>query len=82
MKYIEQGWNSYRKLVIPANAPEIQIKECRQAFFGGSAILMQSIMLMLDPGVEPTDADMQRMSDIQKELDEYGQSLDRAVFGK
>lgn len=37
MRFIERGWNSYRKL-LPADAPPIQIKETRQAFYAGAAI--------------------------------------------
>lgn len=75
MKYIEKCWDSYRAL-LPKDAGEVQIRETRQAFYGGAAILFEAIMRTLDPGSEPTDADMRRMSDIQKELDEFGQKLD------
>lgn len=80
MKYIEKGWDSYVKLLPPACSP-VQIKETRQAFYGGAAILFEALMRMLDPGQEPTDADMQRMSDIQKELHDFGQALDRRYLG-
>lgn len=79
MKYIEKGWNSYRTL-LPKDAGEVQIRETRQAFFGGAAILFEAMMRMLDPGEEPTEADMQRMSDIQKELHEFGQKLDETYL--
>ena len=75
MKYIEKGWNSYRAL-LPKDAGEVQIRETRQAFYGGAAIMFEAMMRMLDPGEEPTDADMQRMADIQNELSEFGQKLD------
>lgn len=81
MKYIANGWKSYQKLVLPADAPEIQVRECRQAFYGGAAVLFETLMMSLDSGDEPTDADMQRMVDLQAELDEYGQQLDKAAFG-
>lgn len=80
-KFIENGWQSYRKHVLPQAAPPIQIKETRRAFFGGAAILFETIMLALDSGEEPTDADMQRLTDLQAEIDEYGQQIDREAFG-
>ena len=76
------GWESYRLNVLPDEAGEIQIKETRRAFFAGAAIIMETLMLALDPGDEPTDADMQRMADLQAEIDEFGQAIDREAFGK
>ena len=55
MKHIEGGWESYRKNCIPADAPDIQLRESRQAFYAGAAILFHSIMIVLDPGTEPTE---------------------------
>lgn len=81
MKHIEGGWQSYLKTCIPEDAPEVQRRECRQAFFAGAAVLFQSIMVTLDPGTEPTDKDMERMSHIQAELDAFGQELDKRAFG-
>lgn len=80
-KYIEQGWQSYRKLLVDSGAGEVQIKETRQAFFAGAAVLFHSIMQGLDPGEEETDNDMQRMTDIANELTEFGQKLDAKYFG-
>ena len=72
---IETGWKSYRKL-IPADAPEVQLRETRQAFYAGAAVLFEAMLLVLEPGEEPTDADMRRMDGIAQELREFGRSLD------
>lgn len=69
-------------MVIATDASEIQVKETRQAFFAGAAVLFETIMKVLDPGEEPTDNDLQRMADLQQEIDDYGQTLDRKFFGK
>ena len=81
MKPIEMAWEGYREL-LPADAPEVQLRETRQAFYGGAAILFEAIMGALDPGEGPTERDMRMMSDIQKELRDFGQKLDRRYFGK
>jgi hypothetical protein len=81
MKHIEAGWQSYLKLVVPAGASPVQISETRQAFYAGAAILMQKIMLIMDEDREPTAQDMKHMADIQAELDEFGQQIDRRFFG-
>lgn len=76
MNYIEKGWEGYRKL-LPPNASEVQIRETRQAFYGGAAILFEALMRGLDEGEEATDGDVQIMTDIQRELQEFGAQLDR-----
>jgi len=81
MKPIESGWISYRNMVLPKGAPDIQIRECRQAFYAGAAILMEGIMRSLDPGDEPSEADMERMAAIQAELDAFGQEIDKRYLG-
>lgn len=75
MKYIEAGWDSYRRL-LPADAGEVQVNETRQAFYAGAAILFRTIMVTLDPETEPTEADLARMAELQAELDAFGQELD------
>jgi len=77
MGLIEKSWEQYKNMVIPKNAPEIQITECRQAFYAGASILFTSIIMFLEAGKEPTDSDMEKMIDVQKEIDEFGEKLDR-----
>jgi hypothetical protein len=33
---VRKEWESYRRSVLPATAPEIQITECRRAFYAGA----------------------------------------------
>jgi hypothetical protein len=80
MNYIDKGWQGYKAL-LPKDASDVQIKETRQAFFGGAAVLFEALMTVLDPGEEPTDADMQKMKDIQRELTEFGRNLDSRYLG-
>lgn len=82
-RMIEAGWQGYRKILVESGAGETQLKETRQAYFSGAAILFQTIMSALDQGedTEPTDADMALMDDIEKELAEFGQQLDHQFFG-
>ena len=79
-RYIEIGWNSYRAKVVPGDASDVQLTETRQAFFAGAAVLFEGIMAGLDNTAEPTDGDMQRMADIQAEIDEFGLALDIKFF--
>jgi hypothetical protein len=33
---IKEGWDRYRKAVIPEDAPSMQFLECRRAFYAGA----------------------------------------------
>lgn len=81
MKFIEAKWQSYRKLVVPPDASETQVRETRQAFYAGASIIFTGLMFIMDAGDEPTDADMKRMMDIQNEINAFGQELDKRAFG-
>jgi hypothetical protein len=75
-KLIEAGWVIFKGLTIPPDASEIQIREMRLAFMAGSQHLFASIMGVLDPGEEPTDADLRRMDFIHQELEIFRKELE------
>lgn len=78
-RLIEAGWASFRVLVIPANAPQIQIDECRMAFMAGAQHLFGSIMNILDPDLEPSVADMKKMGLIDEELKAFGREIEQRI---
>jgi hypothetical protein len=65
---IETGWINFCKAGGLEDAPKIQLDEMRNAFFAGAQHVFHSIMSVLDPGGEPTDADLKRMDKIDQEL--------------
>lgn len=66
---IEAGWVGLRLAAIPEDAGKVQPEEMRNAFFAGAQHLFSSIMSILDDDREPTDADLNRMSLINAELE-------------
>lgn len=70
-KLIEAGWQAYRIVAIPPDAPDIQISECRLAFFFGAQHLFASVMGFLDDGEEPTEDDLQRLTLVSNELSRF-----------
>lgn len=70
-KLIEAGWVGLKAMSIPPDAPEIQVSEMRMAFMAGAQHLFASIMGILDPGEEPTDADLRKMDLINAELEAF-----------
>ncbi|MGY2987659.1 hypothetical protein [Bradyrhizobium sp. USDA 4508] len=66
---IEAGWVGLRIACQLEDAPRIQLDEMRMAFFAGAQHVFHSITGgLLEPGAEPTDADLRRMDEIDKEL--------------
>ncbi|TYL87472.1 hypothetical protein [Bradyrhizobium cytisi] len=78
-KLIEAGWAGYRMLVLPPDAPSIQVEECRLAFMAGSQHLFSSIMTILDPGEQETEADLRKMDLIDKELRAFGREMELKI---
>lgn len=72
---LEAGWVGLRLAAIPLNAPPLQLEEMHKAYMAGAQHLWASIMTVLDPGSEPTDADMERMAAIDAELRAFGDKL-------
>jgi hypothetical protein len=44
LKRIEKQWLTYRHVVLPKDAPPIQISECRRAFYAGAEGLLSEIL--------------------------------------
>lgn len=74
-KLIEAGWVGLKLAAIPKDAPQVQVDEMRLAFMAGAQHLFASIMGILDPGAEPTDADLRKMDLIAAELDKVRAEL-------
>jgi hypothetical protein len=75
-KLIEAGWVGYRLAVMSPDAPAIQLEECKLAFFAGAQHLFSSLMTIMDPGVEETDADLKKMDLIDKELQKFAREFE------
>ncbi len=74
MKRLEASWQLYRQRVIPQGAPQVQINETRNGFYAGAASLLGIVMSALEPGTEPTEADLRVMDEIQSELKAFADS--------
>ena len=78
-KLIEAGWMAMRAAVIPADAPPGQLREMRLAYMAGAQHLFSSIMLVMDPGDEPTAEDERRMELINAEIKQFTRELEERV---
>ena len=72
---ILEAWNSYRLVVMPADAPPIQVSECRRAFYAGALTLLEGILNQLSPGLESEESDLKMMDEIHRELLAFNESV-------
>ena len=75
---VEGGWKAYELLTNLKMASEVQRTECRKAYFFGAQHLFASVMGMLDPGREPTERDMERMTKLHTELEVFVEQMRKA----
>lgn len=69
---IEAGWLSFKTMCMPLSAGEDQIKDMRTSFFAGAHHLFNSLIVSLDEeDSEPTEADMEKMNKVHKELEDF-----------
>lgn len=70
-KLVEGGWQGLRMMAYGRVTDLQQLKDMRQIFFAGAHHLFNSILSVLDPVEEPTKEDVDILSMIQKELNEF-----------
>lgn len=73
-KPIESGWEDYRRNVIPADAPQVQVEETRNGFYAGAWCLFSAVMNGLEPGTEPTVGDLIMLDEMAAELRAFARS--------
>lgn len=81
-KIIAAGFVGMRMALIPLNAPQAQVDDMERAYLSGAQHLWSSMMSIMDPDAEPTEADMRRMDLIDKELRAAAERLKRHVYGQ
>jgi len=75
---IEGGWRALEILMLQG-VSDVQRTEMRKAYFFGAQHLWASIMGILEPGTEPTDLDLERMSKINAELEKFVEEMKGTV---
>lgn len=72
---VQAGFAMYRA-VTPglALASKEHLSELEFAYFAGAQHVFSSIMTVLDAGEEPTDADISRVENIARELEEFAKA--------
>ena len=68
-KILEGGWRAFELICVAENMPDVQRSDLRIAYYAGCQHLWASMMGIMDPGEEPTDADMRKMDLINREIE-------------
>ncbi|WP_422930099.1 hypothetical protein [Singulisphaera sp. PoT] len=71
---LRSEWESYRRQVIPADAPMIQLVEMRRAFYAGSAAAF-GILCQISRGDLSEAEEGARLDSLGCELEAFGQAL-------
>ena len=73
---VEAGWVIFQGLTLPPDAPQMQRNDMRIAFLAGAQHVFSAIMMVLDPGDEPSERDMRRIESIATELEDVRKMLE------
>jgi hypothetical protein len=73
-------WDGFKAATIPPDAPPIQSREMRNAFYAGALCLFNWFMVQMEPGDdEPTDADLAKVTLMDEELRAYFATQERRL---
>lgn len=70
-------WASYRRVVVPASAPLVQVQECQRAFYAGARALlhlMETRVLDADH-TEVTDGEVDRLEQLEAEVLAFAETV-------
>ena len=80
-KPIAGGWKVYEMQVLHKDSPKVQRIETQRAFYAGAQHLYAMIMHGLSAGNGITDKDLERMQNIEKELEVWGAKAMKDALG-
>ena len=58
-------WRLYCAAIVPNNAPDVQVEECRRAFYAGAVAMFDQVMAATEP--ESEDVCEERLDALMKE---------------
>lgn len=79
---VRAGFVAFQRYMIPPHATADQLEDMKVAFMAGAQHLYASIMTFLEPGDEPTEKDLERMSLIHDELEAFRLEMEKKLNPK
>ncbi len=77
VKLIEIGWRQYAEKILPANAPRVQVWECRRAYYAGAAHLFTELTARVGPDSTSEDAGLALLTSVNDEIDAFMKDVQR-----
>jgi len=74
MRTIKDQWGSFERLVLPVDAPPIQVQEMRRAFYGGAQIMLLALMEIGDNDVSE-EAGANIIEGYSQEMSEFSKRI-------
>lgn len=72
-------WQKYANDIMPADVSDVQLRECKRAFYAGGTAFMHILMDGLTNGDEPQQADIQKMRDLWAELMKFKDDVVKGI---
>jgi hypothetical protein len=76
---IQEKWDEFSRLVLPADCSTVQRWEMRRAFYAGVEGLFKLIIRDLTPGSEAEQADLRMLSDMEAELLDFAERVKQGI---
>lgn len=76
---IEQLWLNYRWAVLPKDASDIELTECKRAFFAGGHAFFTAVMGFLTSGSEVQEQDLINLGLMEAELRRFNDKVKRGL---
>lgn len=70
-----EQWDTFAKACIPKDAPAIQRREMRRAFYAGAQAILFKVIVSLASDAEPTVEDLAMMDGLQTELSDFAEMV-------
>jgi hypothetical protein len=70
-----EQWNEFSRKVFNDSHGAAQRREMRRAFYAGAESILFRVIQEFAPESEPTDADLQMMTDLHQELQDFAKAV-------
>lgn len=77
LKLLDIGWRQYAERILPANAPRVQVWECRRAYYAGAAHLFTELTERIGPDSTSEDAGLALLTSVSDEIDAFLKGVQR-----
>jgi hypothetical protein len=67
---MEKMWQDFARLVLPDAPPDVR-ESMKSVYYAGALSMFTWLMEYLEPGEEPTESDLDKVSVIKAELDAH-----------